>query len=552
MGITSRLMNASRAFLSSWRTDNIPPSSKLGWDHYSARVARIAKFRRQYNNRDYDDPALLIDPTGRRSLGKTTAGVTNPVTSIVDLYPTLCAGGPIDYDGLKVGAMPVTGADDKLIEAIIQMLLWSNWAIEKSTFVRNGALTGDTVIKLVDYPARHKVSAEVIPTEFIKDAERDASGNVKSYIIEYDLEEEVIKGSGNLKTYTYTETCDKESFKTYKDGKPFAFIEDENGNMVSEWPNIYGFVPLVIVPHKRISGLQWGVNAYYHAIPKIDAMNDLASILIDYARRAMAPSWLFNFDKPKPRDGETKSNLDLSVNGRDQERVIYAPETARAQSLVHPADVAATQGLVVFLDSSVTKDCPERALPDLRASGNLTAPGVQAAFKDGEGRIMEAQANYDNGTVRWIQMGITMAAVRRYDKFTQYDISSYDQGALDFYIKPRPVIEDKLSKLDEIREWQTSGIDEKVWGLLGATDEEIERFKLFKQQKAMLELMMKQQQPPALPNGNAPAQLGAGQTPTIKGAPLPSDQATADTPITPEQVAAWNLRFSAMDKVIKP
>lgn len=531
-------MNASRAFLSSWRSEQIPPSSKLGWDHYAARVARCSLFREQYDNRAYDSLQRLLDlNNGRVSLYQYTRGVTNPVTRIVDLYPALCAGGAIDFDSLKIGAIPVMNADDTLRAAIIQVLLWSNWSIEKSTYVRNGALTGDTVVKCVNYPKQRKVSAEIIPSDFVKEDVRDNAGNVKSYVIEYDLEEEV--STGRTQTYTYREECDKEWFRTFKDGKPFGFVEGEHGEPVSEWPNPYGFVPMVIVPHKRMSGLRWGVNSYYHTIPKIDNMNDLASALDDYLRRAMAPSWLANFDKPKPKDGETKSNIDLGVSKRDQERIIYAPESAKMQSLVHPVDVPAAMQYIEYLDDNITKDCPETSLPQLRAGGNLTAPGVQAAFKDGEGRIMEAQANYDNGTVRFVQMLITMAAVHNYDGFSAYNKDSFDRGNLGFYIKPRPIIEDKLSKVDELSAWQQSGIDQKVWELLGATEEEINQFKLEKQQKAMFELMMKQQQNPTLPTApNAPAQLPSGEvvpaTPT--GKKLPTDQALDTSHLTDDHL----------------
>lgn len=543
MGITQRFMTASQAFISSWRGENAPPSSKVEWDSYVSRVARCSLFRAQYDNRAYDDLTRLIG-NNRGSLSPYTRGVVNPVTRIVDIYPSLCAGGAIDFDALSTGAIPVIGADPTLVEAIIQILLWSNWAIEKSTYVREGSTVGDSVVKVVDYPSQRKVAGEIIPSEFVKDDERDAAGNVKSYVIEYDLEEETSPKSGMFKTYTYRETCDKDWFETFKNGKPFAYFNDANGTPVDRWPNIYGFVPLVIVPHKRMSKVKWGVNAYYHTIPKIDNMNDLASMLTDYLRRSINPSWLANFDKPKSTSGETRSDLDVTVNRRDQERIIYAPESAKMQSLVHPVDVPAGMGYLQFLDNSITKDCPEMSLPQLREGGNLTAPGVQAAFKDGEGRIMEAQANYDNGTVRWVQMAITMAAVRGYDKFKSYNISSYDRGQLAFYIKPRPVVEDKLSKQDEITAWQQSGAPErKVWSLLGATEEEIGEWEAEKQAKADAAAaqfaQQGQQGTPTDPNATGqPNTPPTGNAPAIRGSKLPKEQALKVNPITQDELAA--------------
>ncbi len=530
MELWNRFMTASRAFITTWRSEQIPPSSRLSWDQYGARIARIQLFNDQYANRAYDDLNRLVAVTGKPGKYKYIRGLENPVTRIVDLYPTLCAGGAIDFEALKTGAFPVIGANDTLIKSIIQVLLWSNWSIEKSTYVRNGALTGDTVVKVVDYPRQRKVAGEVLPCEFVKEVERDASGNVKSYVIEYQLEEEV--STNTFKTYTYRETCDRETFRTFKDDKPFGFYEDENGNPIPAWDNPYGFVPLVIVPHKRMSGLQWGVNAYYHVIPKIDDMNDLASVLVDYLRREMNPSWLFNFSKPRNANGE---EVTFDPTSRDQARALYVnAENAKGQSLTHEADAAAAEQRILRLDASITRDCPEAALPQLREGGNLTAPGVGAGFKDGEGRVMEAQANYDNGTVRWIQMACTMAAVNGYDQFP-YNINSYDRGDLAFYVKPRPVIEDKLSKAEEISAWQQTGIDEKVWSLLGATEQEINRFKMEKEQKSMLEITLKAQQ------ANPQLNDGSQQTtnaPAVRGSKLPTDQATKVNPITPEELAA--------------
>lgn len=550
MGFINRFMNASlasgRAFLSTWRQgENVPPSKRESWNSYAARVARVNLFRDQYANRQYDDVRRLLSSSGRFNHYKFIRGLENPVTHIVDLYPSLCAGGAIDFDKLKTGALQTIGADETLVQAIIQVLLWSNWGIEKSTFIRDGALTGDAVIKIVDYPQQRKVAGEVMASEFIKEADRDAQGNVKSYVIEYELEEEI--SSNVFKTYTYREECDKDSFRTFKDNQPFAYFEDERGNPISEWKNPYGFVPLVIVPHKRLTGLKWGVNAYYHIIPQIDAMNDLASRLDDYLGREMAPAWLFNFGKPKNSSGQ---EIAFNPSSRDDERVLYIDNPdAKGQSLTHQADADAALQKLARYDANVAKNCPETALPQLRDSGNLTAPGVQAAFRDGEGRIMEAQANYDNGTIRWIQMAITMAAVRGYDKFTAYSIDSYKRGNLTFYIKPRPIIEDKLSKLDELQAWQQTGVNEKVWSILGATDEEIAKFKADQQQ---------QQQPPVnnLPtqtNGAPADQSATGGTtnaPAIRGNKLPTDQATKNS-LTDEKLTALFDEFHSIKGKLK-
>jgi hypothetical protein len=59
-------------------------------------------------------------------------------------------------------------------------------------------------------------------------------------------------------------------------------------------------------------------------------------------------------------------------------------------------------------------------------------------------------------------MAITMGAVNRYPAFTTYDQNSFKRGDLDFYIRERQVVEDKLTKQERIQALQAMDGTERI------------------------------------------------------------------------------------------
>jgi hypothetical protein len=521
-------MNAGRAAIYAFREGDMNPSMYSTWDTYEARLARYALYTSYFNNTIYDELQLKLRwARQERKLYKWTRGLRNPVARLVDLRTSKCYGGSINYQDLSSGAIPILQADEALIEAIIQLFRWSNWGVAKSLYVRNGAMLGDSAIKIVDEPDKKKVRLEVLHPSKIKDVEQDAVGNVKSVVIEYADSEEL--SPGNVKSFTYREEIDGDWFRTFKDNKPFAYFNDEGGNPAAEWPNRYGFVPVAIA-HDKDLGLKWGVNSFHSTITKIDDVNDGASALNDYLRKAMNPQWYAPGVKKK-------DELEASTEKRDQVPMIYGPEGSTMQSLVHNVDVTGALANLAAQMQELRDDLPELSLAELRDGGQLTAPGVRAVYSDAIDRLTEANGNYDDALIRAIQMAVTIGGIGKYNGFDGFNENSYANGDLDFYIKEREIVEDRLTRQDEITAWQQSGVPErKIWALLGATEDEIAEWEAEKRRKETIAFMMSQ--PNALPNGQQPAQLPSGETPKPTGNKLPTEQATDTSHLTDDHLAS--------------
>lgn len=444
------------------------PDLNSNWPLYTSRRARYAWYRQYDNNNVYDELQVRVLRISQdKRLYRYTRGLRPVVPQLINICSAKAYGGSIDYQNFATGAIPIQQGDDELKSSIRQLLIWSNWDVNKSVYARNAALLGDSAIKIVDEPDKRQVRLELLPPDYIKDATFDSVGNVKDVCIEYEYQEEVTPGQ--YRNYTYREEIDGDTFQTFRNNEPFGFYNDASGNPVAEWPNDYGFVPLRIAHYKDL-GLGWGVNAFHSAIPMIDDVNDAASALNDYLRRAMNPQWMI-MGARKPDD---KAGTPVNAAKRDEDRFIYAPDGTDAKSLVHDVDVANALANIESQMSHLKEVMPQLAMGDVFKQTSTTATAAIIAASNAVDLITEANGNLDAAFIAAVQMGVSIGAQRRYDNFTQFNEGSYARGDLAFYLKERDIVEDKLSKIDEFNSWQKSGAPKsKLWQILGASEEEI-------------------------------------------------------------------------------
>ncbi len=437
-------MSALNAGITAFSENGLVPNDEAVW--VETRPSRYAVCTSYYNNDVYraiNTNAARLKATG--NLYKHIRGIQNPVERLCDSYPAKVYGGSLDFEDLSTGAIPITLADDRLKDAIRQLWLWSNWRLQKAPYVRQGALLGDSAIKVVDEPDKGKVRMEVLHPGKIKEAKRDTVGNVKSVTIEYERYDAESK-----KYYTYTEEWTETGrVQTFKNNEPFAYYSDANGAPVKAWDNPYGFIPLVLVQHKNL-GLEWGANAFHAQIYKIDELNDAASLLNDQIRKTVNALWYFA--------GVGKANeITASTEERDKLPALYGPKESQPFPMVAPIDITAAGQNVDRLLMELERDMPELALHRLREGGNATAPGVRAVYSDAIDRFVEAQGTYDDGLIRAQKMAISIGGFRGYDGFQGYNLNSYDAGDLEHYIQDRPVIDDQLSKEQKLMALQAAG-----------------------------------------------------------------------------------------------
>ena len=512
MGLVNRVITAINAGVTAFREDGYIPLRESGWDTYEARLFRNQTADRYYNNVAYKALNLFAAQAARRKIDnklyKRIRGIYNPVNRLVETYVAKVYGGELDLDNLTQGALPIANADDNLRAAIVQLALWSNWRAQKSLFVRQGSNYGNAFLKIVDDTALGRVRMEVLHPGKVKDMEKDSAGNIKRVLIEYERDENttVYKANDrqltqNINSYLYTEIITPEKFSTFKDGEPFAYFKDGNGTPRPEWDNPYGFVPIAPAAHTD-HGMVWAMNAYQPALDKIDEINDQASLLSDAVRKSVDISWLFiGMQKPAAE----KSNTQFSDDSRDDMKALYVQpregQTVDAKPLVSNLNIADTVLHIDKLLEELERDMPELAMHRLRMGSQMTAPGVKASYNDAIDKFQEAQGNYDDGLSRAISMGVAIGGFRRYDGFQGYNLDTFTKGAQDFYIKPRPIIDDELGKSEKITFLMGSNAPSRaIWKELGVAEDDIDEWEA-EAQAAKDAMMLSMDVTPA--NGNS-------------------------------------------------
>jgi hypothetical protein len=408
--------------------------------------------------------------------------------------------------------------------------MWSKWRSDKSLYLRNGANYGNSFLKIVDDTVLGRTRKEVLHPSKVKDMERDSSGNIKRILIEYERDENTTaykpddkNHSQNIETYLYTEIITPDEFSTYRDGELYAYFTDGNGNKVARWRNPYGFVPVAPAAHTD-QGMTWAMNAFQPALDKIDEINDQASLLSDAVRKAVDISWLFiGMAKPTRAATGENGNTAFSDDNRDDMKAMYVTprdgQTVDAKALVSNLNIADTVIHIDKLLEELERDMPELAMHRLRMGSQMTAPGVKASYNDAIDRFQEAQGNYDDGLSRAISMGVAIGGFRRYQGFEGYGLDLVTKGSMDFYIKPRPIIDDELGKSEKITFLMGSNAPNRaVWKELGVAEDDITEWEE-EAQAAKEEMLLSMDVTPidiSKPDNGQPPQLMAGNRATDK------------------------------------
>lgn len=371
--------------------------------------------------------------------------IYNPVRRLVDFYSGQVYPGVLSEDGAMLPdgiPLAVPFSEDtppELKSAIAQFWQWSNWQAKKAVHVRYGAALGNVLIEVVDDVERGKVTAEICWPGFVKDLDLDAAGNVRMYIIEYKAKDP----DGTM--YTYRKEMDKQVFRYYRDDL-----------LIQETANPYGFTPAVWIKHNDV-GSQQGSPAVAGSLAKIDELNNLASHVHDQIHKVIgAPVILWTsggvqnlFNKEKR--GATS---DFEEPKADQESILMlkGPADGKVDSLAGDLNLADSLVYMKELLAEIEQDHPELVFyRELREMTQVTGPAASRLAGDVAARVSEAQAAYDNGNISLFRMALAIAGFRansgawgplnrQQEKFTPFNLDSYERGDLDMSIMPRPLL----------------------------------------------------------------------------------------------------------------
>jgi len=463
----------------------ISPVMGGDWESYESRLWRYFHYDLYYFNQVFTNLEKYSKEHLRtEGLYKYTRGLYNPVFRLVNITASKCYGGPLDMETLTTGAIPLAGLDRYTEDALRQLFKWSNFGQIKMRYARNTARYGDGVLKVVDDPVKGHVRIEVLHPGVVREAEIDAVGHVKKVIIEYERLDPL--GTQQGETCLYREVIDQEQFATYriKNEKAdlYPWQTDVNGNPVSEWGNIYGFVPVAMAQAADV-GRKWGAVTYHGgAMRKVDQLNDLASLTFDHIRQAVDVMWyaagadsIDDIDQSGANPAATPDEeIDQANADRETVPIITGPEGSSITAMVASLDFTGALQAIESLQLELEKDYGELAFAKLREYQQNSAPAVKTVLGDAIDRLTEFNSNLDAPLTRAMQMACTIGGLGNYQNFERFGIDSYDSGALDFSIKPRNIVLDELSKFERLNMYKdTEAPPRWIWLELGKTEEEV-------------------------------------------------------------------------------
>jgi hypothetical protein len=496
-----RLINATRAGISAFRREFADPSEQGTAQSGVARRNDLQRLWAYYANSVYEDPWLWQYYRAKYGMYRAIRSIYNPSRRLCEFYAGQVYPGVLSEDGSQLPdgvplAVPLTkDTPDELKVAIAQFWQWSNWQANKSVMVRYGAISGSVLVEVIDDLERRKVTANVVWPGLVCDIDLDSSGNVTAYTLEYRAEDE------DGQAYMYRKQVDREVFRYFKDDRPFDY--DGDG---AEQPNPYGFVPAVWARHVHTGGT-WGAPAMDGSLGKIDELNSIASHVHDQIHKKInAPAYLPGVTSLKPltsqqnRPAATNEYASQAnvVSDREDLLLIGGPAGSDVKSMAGTLELDDAGPYIDKLLAEIEADHPELLMfRQLREMSQVTAPGAAQIMGDTYARVIEAQASYDQQSIKLFQQAVAIAGWRLETgawadvdrqrlKFGGFDLGSYTRGDLDFGIAPRPLVPptqaqrfaEQLAAGQAIQALTTAGMSlemaaQRVYGL---NEEELARF----------------------------------------------------------------------------
>lgn len=423
-----------KAFRQAYLTYDILDATNF--DDYNARVLRYAILFAFYENTVYDQLRdWSIGYKTNYSLYRYIRNIYNPANRLTEFWRTVVWGGLLDTEAGEEGAIPIEGASSQLRNAISTVWEWSNMAMLKDLITLYGASMGDVGIKIVDSIEKQRTYLEVIHPSNIRDIIIDNRGHCQGYVLEFEVEDDFER------MFPHVEVCEK------LNSRDIAFTVYEDGKEIDYKVVPYGFVPFSMIRHNYVGGTYGWAEIHPHR-PKIHELDEQASKLHDYIRKAIDPVWLFNFKKPKNAadlKGEaTTASSDNPQPGREEIPALYVPDRgARAQALVTESiDLDQVGNRVKDMVSELERDLPELQMDIWTAGGYTTGKALKTARQRVEKKVLTRRPMYDDPLVNLHGMAVAIGGERSYPGYEGFNLSSYERGELKHFIPTeRPVFD---------------------------------------------------------------------------------------------------------------
>lgn len=425
--------------ISSYNAENFVAEVEFDWDSQPSRMARYWHNRRYADNTVYNAVNRYVETFKfREKLYKHIRGIYNPIWRLSQIEASKVLGGSINYETFEDGAFSIVGADERQLDAIRKVYKDSNMDLLKTLFVREGAIMGDSVLKIVDDVDKQKVRIEYLDPRKVTHVEFDAVGNVKYIDICYEREDDF---TGQW--YEYRETIDKEYFRTYRNGAPYDY-EDMSPNGMTEWANPYGFVPVRWAKHVSTGNLEFGQTSFHASRHKIDQINDLLSLVLHNLRMQVMTKYAVS-GVNVPRTAGSPTTMQIEGARDDQAPFIEVGDAGKISPIIYPVNVEGALAQIAMQIKEVENDLPQLAMSNMRSeTGNTSGVAIENLYSDAHDILSELQANYLFALKSATQMAMSIGAYRGYPEFRGFTLDSYENGALDFDMRPKSLFKDSI------------------------------------------------------------------------------------------------------------
>lgn len=446
----------------------------LNWAHYEGNIFRgVHPWSRSLKSEFdlYPSIRTIFGPAYRGGefwaehlFGGTLDAEAGDGTKVPSAIPILI--GPRGEPGRPAAAPQADTEEARRLRGCIARL-WrdSNFQAAKDQLTRFGAVLGDVALQAYDDGARGRVYLRPWHPRTIATLDRDPQGNVKGYEREDVRADPRGTGTNVLYRETATRVRGRIEYRTFLDDEPYDWRTYQEGDrrIGDTWTENYDFVPLVFIQHRDM-GLGWGWSEYHPAWGKLLELDDQASKVADWIRKAVDAPWLIAgvaADQVEVRY-TLGSDEDTSEDPyRTRVPIVYATDPqAKAYPLLAPLSIAESTNWILKILAELERDHQE-LLGDLAtASGDSSGRALRVARERVEAKVVARRAVYDGPLVRAQQMAISIGAIKGYEGYEGYDADSFRDGRLDHAIGPRPVF--AMTQMDRIEEQQARANVETV------------------------------------------------------------------------------------------
>jgi hypothetical protein len=344
-------------------------------------------------------------------------------------------------DGKKVySAMPFLCEDEAVRPALAKVLEVSRFALYAPTMARLGAMCGEVGLMAVNDRVNRRTYLEVIDPESIVEYVADPTGTCLAYRL-VEFRDDPRAGMQNQPQVLYREDAELVTdarnrpigcrFATFLDDRPYPW--PENGTR-SSWVENYPFVPLVLVPHIRMSPkFPFGHSEGHVALIKMFGLDDMASRFANQVATAVDPIYLMSGVEP-PRDDEdpvVETSAGLDAYGNEVKfPALYAGADAKAQPLLSSLDLSHVDEHLQRRIDKMEDEYPELRRDIQNATGDASGKALRAAQMKLMTKGVVRRTAYDMAVCDCLRFCLRMGGVEQYPGFEAF-------GALDMRATPK-------------------------------------------------------------------------------------------------------------------